>query len=116
MTIKLEAVIPGAIFYSRARTKMGHTTLSTLSEWRVRVTEGWDPEKGYAVCSWNGNQPRRYSAQDLKVLYDWSIYNEDEAEVTRGIWNSIRKVTRRKKCATCKTRHAAATCPPKDAP
>lgn len=111
MAIKLDAATAGAVFYSRARTKMGNTTLSTLSEWKVLVVEAWDPEKGYAVCSWNGNRPERYYAHNLKSLYDWSLYDENEAEVTRGMWDSIIKVKRRKKCTKCKCRHASAECP-----
>lgn len=113
MAINLEAVVTGATFYSRRRHKMGNTTLSTLGEWVVRVLEGWDPERGYAVVSWNGNRPERYYAHALKSLYAWSIYDTNEAEVVTGVWDRIVKVTRRKPCPKCKTRHASAECPPK---
>jgi hypothetical protein len=106
-----EKAVAGAVFYSRSRGKMGNTTMSTLREYTVRVTEAYDAAKRYAMCSVNGNPPRRYTGADLARLYDWSMYDEDEAVMTKGIWGRILKVTRRKKCAACKTRHASAECP-----
>lgn len=111
MAIKPEAAATGMTLYSRARTKMGNTTIRTLSEWTVHVVEGYDPVKGYAVCSWNGNRETRYYPRQLKALYDWNMWDKDAAEMVRGICSPVAKVTRRKKCATCKKRHASAECP-----
>ena len=112
MAVRPENAIAGAVFYSRLRHKMGNTTLSTLSEHVVRVVETYSPANRYALCSWNGNAPRRYMGADLARLYDWSMYDEDEAVLVTGVWGRVLKVTRRKKCTACKARHASAECPP----
>lgn len=116
MAVKPDNAIAGAVFYQRVRHRMGNTTLRTTSEYAVRVVEPWTPDRGYALCSVNGNRSVRFYGIDLKRLYDWSMYDEDEAVLSTGIWGRVLKVMRRKKCATCKVRHASAECPPTKEP
>ena len=57
----------GDVLYDCRRTKMGNTTMSTLSTWRVVVTEV-DTEKRRVMASWNGNKPDWWSERNLKPL------------------------------------------------
>lgn len=94
MAIKFEKIQAGMTLYDRHKYKMGNTTLRSIGEWSVRVLEVYC-EKRQAKVSWNGNTPEVYRERDLTSLYDWSMY-DDGVEVTRGICDSVLKVTKKK--------------------
>lgn len=112
MAIKFEKIQAGMTLYDRHRHKMGNTTMTTLGEWPVYIKEVY-PETRSALVSWNSNRPTEYSERQLSRLCDWSMRDDDAAIRSEGIWGRISKVTRRKPCQKCKTRHASEECPPK---
>lgn len=57
--MKLEKLQPGMTVYDVGRTKMGNTTLSTVSVWGVHVVSV-DANKKTVVARWNGNAERTY--------------------------------------------------------
>lgn len=57
--MKLEKLQPGMTVYDVGRTKMGNTTLSTVSVWGVHIVSV-DAEKKTVVARWNGNPERTY--------------------------------------------------------
>ena len=57
----------GDVLYQSRKTKMGNTSMSTLSTWRVVVKE-LDTERRRALVSWNGNQPKWWYERELKPL------------------------------------------------
>lgn len=65
MAVKWETVKAGDVLYQSRRTKMGNTTLSTLSTWSVRIIS-IDHEKRRAVVSWNGNAPRTWFKSEVE--------------------------------------------------
>jgi hypothetical protein len=67
MAIKWQTVKAGDVLYDARRTKMGNTTMSTLSVWEVRIIE-IDHAAGAALVSWNGNPPKRYSSREVVRL------------------------------------------------
>jgi len=51
--------------YDVARTKMGNTTLSTVSVWTVRIISV-DVGGERCVASWNGNTPKTFYTSSIK--------------------------------------------------
>lgn len=97
MTIKFEKIQPGMVLYDRRKHRMGNTTLKTIGEWPVRIIS-LDAAKRSAEVSWNGNRTQIYFARDLVRLSEWSMY-DDCAEVTRGAWDCVVKVTKKRQRA-----------------
>lgn len=114
MAIKFEKIKPGMVLYDRRRTKMGNTTMKTLSEWPVRILEV-DAGARRFLMSWNGNAPEWRTEHSLKGLSDWSMRDKDQAIVKRSemVSSLVFGVTRRTPCPKCKARHASEECPPK---
>jgi hypothetical protein len=56
---------PGMTVYSVGRTKMGNTTMSTVSVWTVTILEV-DPEGRWVLARWNGNAPRKFYSGSIK--------------------------------------------------
>lgn len=90
MAVKFEKVEPGMTLYDRHRYRMGNTTLTSIGEWEVRVISV-DKEARTAMCSWNGNPPRRYYARDFERLSTWSK-DDPGVIVETGMLGSIVKV------------------------
>jgi hypothetical protein len=63
----LEKLKVGDVLYDVHRTRMGNTTMTIQCEWDVYVKEV-NVSDGYAMCSWNGNPPRKYYQHGLKKL------------------------------------------------
>lgn len=61
--VALRTLKPGDVVFDTARTKMGNTTMSTLSCWRVRIVE---VHPDHVVASWNGNPAKAYRAWAIK--------------------------------------------------
>lgn len=94
MAIKFEKLKVGEVYYDRARTKMGNTTLSCLSEWRVKILE-IDLERRTALVSWNSNRPEKWYERRLRSLFDWSMYDPTVAETT-CVFGRVSKVRKKK--------------------
>ena len=58
--MKFEALTPDTTVFDVRRTKMGNTTLTTVSVWPVYI-EQVNPEKRTVLARWNGNASRSYS-------------------------------------------------------
>jgi hypothetical protein len=56
---KIEKLKAGDVVYDVGRTKMGNTTMSTVSVWRVHIKEV-DPQGGWVLASWNGNASKKF--------------------------------------------------------
>ena len=65
--MKFDKLEEGMELYSLTTQKMGNTTLRTKAVHPVRVIS-IDREKRQAMCSWNGNPPRRYFERDIEKL------------------------------------------------
>lgn len=97
MAIKFERLQTGRTYYERHREKMGNTTMSKLGEWSVHIKE-IDAVKETALVSWNGNRPEKWHRRELERLFDWSMYDSREAEMTRGgFGNAVLRVRRKTK-------------------
>lgn len=57
--MKFEKLQPGMKVYDVGKTKMGNTTLTTVSIWPVTI-QSVDPETRTVMASWNGNQARKF--------------------------------------------------------
>lgn len=112
MAVSFDKVKAGDTLYSRAKQKIGNTTMRTLREWRVTVISV-DSVTRTAQCSWNGNRSRTYKERDFSRLFDWNMRNKDEAIIRESdtISHLVYGVTRRPKCKACKKRHASEACP-----
>lgn len=55
--MKLSSLKPGDIVFDVQKTKMGNTTLKTISVYRVKIIEVND---SHVVASWNGNTPKKF--------------------------------------------------------
>lgn len=62
---KIEKLKAGDIVYDVGRTKMGNTTMSTVSVWHVFIREV-NIDENYVVASWNGNAPKKFYWRDIK--------------------------------------------------
>ncbi|MFC7775525.1 hypothetical protein ACFQW4_00435 [Pantoea sp. GCM10028869] len=60
--MKISSLKPGDTAYQLYRHKMGNTTISTLSVWRVSVKE---VHEEHVIASVNGNAPRKYRERDV---------------------------------------------------
>lgn len=91
--IAFEKLKPGAVLYDRRRTKMGNTTISELSEWTV-VIIAVSAANRTAEVQWNGNRAATWSERQLRTLYNWSMFDTNEAEIERGMLNQPIRVRR----------------------
>jgi hypothetical protein len=57
--MKFEKLKPGTTVYSVGKTKMGNTTLSTVSVWPVSIVSV-DAEQRTVEAKWNGNSARKF--------------------------------------------------------
>ena len=55
--MKISSLKPGDTAWQLYRHKMGNTTISTLSVWRISVKE---VHEDHVIASVNGNPPRTY--------------------------------------------------------
>lgn len=67
MAVKFATVKAGDVLYDYHSEQAGNTTMRRWSNWTVRVIE-IDHEKRWALVSWNGNPPKRYSARQVSRL------------------------------------------------
>ena len=68
MAVKFELVKAGDVLYDVHREKAGHTNMSRLGCWEVKVEE-INHEEGWAMCRWNVmNPPKRWSRRRVEKL------------------------------------------------
>lgn len=65
MMVAFTSVKAGDMLWDCRKVKAGNTTMTRLSCWRVKVIEV--TEDG-AMCSWNGNPPRKYYPRQFNAL------------------------------------------------
>lgn len=94
MAVKFDKLKVGDELYDRHTYAMGNTTIRTIGEWRVRILV---LERDCAMVSWNGNRPHRWTRAQLERLYTWSMSDETECEVHRGMMGAVTKVRRHPK-------------------
>ena len=63
--MKIESLKPGMVVYDVGRRKMGHTTVSTVSVWRVRIVSV-DLERQTVQASWNGNAVQSFREASIR--------------------------------------------------
>lgn len=63
--VKFEKLKVGMTVYDVGRTKMGNTTLNTVSVWSVVIQEV-DLERRRVVASWNSNKPRTFHEGEVR--------------------------------------------------
>lgn len=63
--VEFTAIKPGDVLYSCQRRQMGNTTIRETVCLRVKVIEVHDD---HALCSMNGNPPRKYYRHSIKQL------------------------------------------------
>lgn len=85
--MKFEKLTPGMIVYSVGKTKMGNTTLSTVSVWRVQIVSV-DTENRTVMASWNSNPVRKFYERDV------AKWREKEPVLIRSAFGSARLATR----------------------
>lgn len=64
---KLYKIKPGQLLYDVHSVRAGNTTMRRQGIWTVKVIEIHAAE-GWALCSWNGNPPKRYTAREIERL------------------------------------------------
>ncbi|MCW0399243.1 hypothetical protein ACQHIH_21720 (plasmid) [Xanthomonas sontii] len=62
--MKIEKLQPGQVVYDVGKTRMGNTTLTTVSVWPVTIVSV-DLERGTVIARWNGNSERKYRASQI---------------------------------------------------
>lgn len=95
--MKLSRLQTGQIVYDVAKTRMGNTTLRTVSVWRVRVI-AVDSEKATVTASWNGNPARTYTARAVKR------WRATEPTLIRSVMGVARLARRGEKVPTVASR------------
>lgn len=60
--MKISKLKPGDIAYVLHRHKMGNTTISTISVWRVSIKEVHDD---HVIATINGNASRKYRESEI---------------------------------------------------
>lgn len=55
--MKLTSLKPGDLVFNVEKTKMGNTTLKTISIYPVKIIE---VHENHVIASWNGNAPKRF--------------------------------------------------------
>jgi hypothetical protein len=93
--MKIADIRPGMVLYDRHTYRMGNTTLRTIGEWRVTIIDAPADATQQVTVSWNGNPPERWSWDRVKKLKTWSM-DDECAEVVRGMWGRVVKVTLKK--------------------
>lgn len=68
---------PGQTVWDVQRGKMGHTTVSTIRVYAVRIIEVGD---NFVIASWNSNQPQKY--------YDVAKWKVNKP-ITIPTWNGM---------------------------
>ena len=68
MAVKWETVKEGDVLWDKRRTKMGNTTMSRDSVYRV-IVKSIDHAANCATASWNNNPPKRYWRKGIERLY-----------------------------------------------
>lgn len=63
--MKFEKLKPGMTVYDVGRTRMGNTTLTTISVWGVSIVRV-DEQRREVVARWNGNPERTYTERSYK--------------------------------------------------
>jgi hypothetical protein len=63
--MKISKLKPGDVVFSVEKTKMGNTTLKTVSVFRVYIKE---VHETHVIASWNGNPARRFG---LAAVNKW---------------------------------------------
>lgn len=74
--MKIEKLHPGMTVYYVGRSKMGNTTLSTVSVWSVYIVSV-DADNKTVVAKWNGNPQRTY------YFGTWSKWREKRPMLVR---------------------------------
>lgn len=85
--MKFEKLKPGMIVYDVGRTKMGNTTMTTVSVWTVRIIEV-DTEHRRVLASWNGNKAKHFYERET------SKWREKEPMLIRSKIGYYRLATR----------------------
>ena len=96
MAIKFEKIKPDMTLYDRQRSRMGNTTLRTIKEWPAQIISV-DQVNRTAQISWNGNPAEVWHRRRIEQLYDWSMYDQEVAEIVRGPWDSVVSVKKKRK-------------------
>jgi hypothetical protein len=99
--MKIESLKPGMTVYDVGRTKMGNTTISTVSVWRVHIVSV-DLEKRTVEASWNGNTAKTFRERS------WSKWRAKEPLLIRGRMGYARMATREEVAAHKKATAEAA--------
>lgn len=89
MSVKYEKIQPGMVLYDRHRYHVGHTTMTALGEWNVRVRSlvAGNPDQPStigAIVSWNSNWDEFWPRKRLEKLYSWSMYDSTECRMVHG--------------------------------
>lgn len=77
MSIKFEKIKAGDTLYDNHRTKMGHTTMSCMGEWSVKILEV-DTIERTALVSWNHNKATTWYEYQLTRLYATPLREREE--------------------------------------
>jgi hypothetical protein len=85
--VKIEKLQPGMIVYDVGRTKMGNTTMSTVSVWGVYIVSV-DAEKNTVIAKWNGNKERTYYSRT------WSKWRKKSPMLVRTGMGAYRLANR----------------------
>jgi len=67
MAIKFEKIKAGDVLWDYHSVRAGNTTMRRWGNWRVRIIE-IDHAAGFAIVSWNGNQPQKWFRRQLEKL------------------------------------------------
>lgn len=60
--MKLTSLKPGDLVFNVEKTKMGNTTLKTISIYPVKIIE---VHENHVIASWNGNAPKRFGENSV---------------------------------------------------
>lgn len=90
--MKLESLKPGMVVYDVGRTKMGNTTITTVSVWMVRIVSV-DAERRTVVASWNTNRERTC------YEHQWKKWRLKKPVLVRSSFGRARLATREEQAA-----------------
>lgn len=62
-----DALKVGDVLYDCKMQKMGNVNMSRMAWWTVKIVS-IDTETRSAMCSWNGNAPKRWHERKIKSL------------------------------------------------
>ncbi|PKH21431.1 hypothetical protein CIG19_16660 [Enterobacterales bacterium CwR94] len=86
--MKISSLKVGDIVYMLYRHKMGNTTISTISVWRVSVKE---VHADHVIASVNGNAARKCSAHEV------ATWKKNEPVLIRSVMGHSRLATKAEK-------------------